>query len=87
MTAIETLAPFMNQKSKRTLRLCFLLPLLISLLPSCGKQESASDASKSETIKGGAQVTVAMMPKSKGNAYFISCKKGAEKRRRNWAAN
>src|SRR5437660_11930991 len=24
------------------------------------------------------QITVAMMPKSKGNAYFISCKKGAE---------
>src|SRR5205814_6131696 len=27
---------------------------------------------------GGKQITVAMMPKSKGNAYFISCKKGAE---------
>src|SRR5258706_13509566 len=23
-------------------------------------------------------ITVAMMPKSKGNAYFISCKKGAD---------
>ena len=27
---------------------------------------------------GGTQITVAMMPKSKGNGYFISCKKGAE---------
>ena len=24
------------------------------------------------------QLTIAMMPKSKGNAYFISCRKGAE---------
>src|SRR6185369_12653619 len=27
---------------------------------------------------GPAQLTIAMMPKSKGNAYFISCRKGAE---------
>src|ERR1051326_3349537 len=26
----------------------------------------------------GKQIIVAMMPKSKGNAYFISCRKGAE---------
>ena len=26
----------------------------------------------------GKQITIAMMPKSKGNAYFIACKKGAE---------
>jgi rhamnose transport system substrate-binding protein len=68
----------MNEKSRRTLRPGLLLPLLISLLTSCSKHESASDTGKSETNKGGAQVTVAMMPKSKGNAYFISCKKGAE---------
>jgi len=28
---------------------------------------------------GGKKVTIALMPKSKGNAYFISCKKGADK--------
>ncbi len=28
--------------------------------------------------RSGQQVTVAMMPKSKGNAYFIACRKGAE---------
>lgn len=28
--------------------------------------------------KGGQSLTLAMMPKSKGNAYFIACKKGAE---------
>jgi ABC-type sugar transport system substrate-binding protein len=27
---------------------------------------------------GGKQITVAMMPKSKGNAYFIACQKGAD---------
>lgn len=27
---------------------------------------------------GGREVTVALMPKSKGNAYFISCRKGAD---------
>src|SRR5438874_1240980 len=30
------------------------------------------------TSAAGKQITVALMPKSKGNAYFISCKKGAE---------
>ncbi len=29
-------------------------------------------------IPGGRQITIAMMPKSKGNAYFIACRKGAE---------
>src|SRR5438874_7339575 len=30
------------------------------------------------TSAAGKQITVALMPKSKGNAYFISCRKGAE---------
>ena len=30
------------------------------------------------TAAGAAPITVAMMPKSKGNAYFIACRKGAE---------
>ncbi len=39
--------------------------------------ESAREAEpKGKT--GGAPLTVAMMPKSKGNAYFIACRKGAE---------
>src|SRR5438132_711644 len=28
--------------------------------------------------RGAKRLTIAMMPKSKGNAYFIACKKGAE---------
>lgn len=35
-------------------------------------------ASLETTSAAGKQITVAMMPKSKGNAYFISCRKGAE---------
>jgi ribose/xylose/arabinose/galactoside ABC-type transport system permease subunit/ABC-type sugar transport system substrate-binding protein len=33
-------------------------------------------SAQSKTV--GAPITVAMMPKSKGNAYFIACRKGAE---------
>ena len=42
-----------------------------SLLAACSRSGSTSDSSQKK-------VTVALMPKSKGNAYFISCKKGAE---------
>jgi len=41
----------------------------------------ASPARRSDaaaTPKPGRRVTVAMMPKSKGNAYFVACRKGAE---------
>jgi rhamnose transport system substrate-binding protein len=48
------------------------LPLLLA--SGCSKSnQNAED--KSAPAK---QITVAMMPKSKGNAYFISCKKGAD---------
>ena len=47
------------------------------LLSGCGKEPSAPSASGSQPASG-KQITVALMPKSKGNAYFISCRKGAE---------
>lgn len=37
-----------------------------------------STSSPVPTEKPSKQITVAMMPKSKGNAYFIACRKGAE---------
>jgi rhamnose transport system permease protein len=44
-----------------------LTPLLALLaLPSCGKEDAGSG------------LTLAMMPKNKGNPYFVSCRKGAE---------
>ena len=47
------------------------------LLAGCGKSSDSSGGSTSSG--GGKKLTIALMPKSKGNAYFISCKKGADK--------
>src|SRR5207245_7979130 len=44
----------------------FLFAAALSMLPGCGNSS------------GKKPLTVAMMPKSKGNAYFIACRKGAE---------
>jgi len=49
--------------------------LTVSLIAGCGKT-STPDAGSSA---GARKLTIALMPKSKGNAYFISCKRGAEK--------
>src|SRR5713226_2914934 len=44
-------------------------------LAGCNKSSEPSTASGGPAKK----LTIALMPKSKGNAYFISCKHGAEK--------
>ena len=54
--------------------LCFASPLLLLFVTGCNKPDQATEKASS----GGKQITLAMMPKSKGNAYFISCKKGAD---------
>lgn len=46
--------------------------LVAALLVGCGKSGEAPAPT------GGGKLTVALMPKSKGNAYFVSCKQGAE---------
>lgn len=44
-----------------------------------GAKESAEPTATSNALPtGNPTITVAMMPKSKGNAYFIACRKGAE---------
>lgn len=48
----------------------------VLVLTSC-KKESGSTASTSSG-GGGKQTTLAMMPKSKGNSYFMAARKGAE---------
>src|SRR3954463_10211697 len=59
---------------KFKINLLFLAASLATLLVGgCSK----SEPSESKTA-GGKQITVAVMPKSKGNGYFISCRKGAE---------
>ncbi|HEV2391604.1 MAG TPA: substrate-binding domain-containing protein [Verrucomicrobiae bacterium] len=51
-----------------------LLALLVAILVTgCGKSPESQSAS------GNKKLLIALMPKSKGNAYFISCRKGAEK--------
>jgi ABC-type sugar transport system substrate-binding protein len=46
----------------------------LALLSACHKSSDTG----SDTSSGGKKITVALMPKSKGNAYFISCKAGAD---------
>jgi rhamnose transport system substrate-binding protein len=53
--------------------LAFVLFTGICLSGGCKKSDSTGAGGSSGTK----QITVAMMPKSKGNAYFISCRKGA----------
>jgi ABC-type sugar transport system substrate-binding protein len=50
----------------------------LTLLIGCGKS-SDSTSGGSTAAGSGKKLTIALMPKSKGNAYFISCKKGADK--------
>lgn len=47
-------------------------------LAGCGKSSDSTDANPIGS-GAGKKLTIALMPKSKGNAYFISCKKGADK--------
>ena len=55
--------------------LTLLLLTGLSLAVGCKK----SPDSASTTSAGSRKITIALMPKSKGNAYFISCKQGADK--------
>ena len=50
----------------------------LATLIGCGKS-SEPGADGSGGSADGKKSTIALMPKSKGNAYFISCKKGADK--------
>src|SRR5688572_24278820 len=59
---------------------CVLFLIAAIALTGCNRSsESNRQGGPSGTVKG--KPTIAFMPKSKGNAYFISCKTGAE-----WAA-
>ncbi len=63
----------MNRIDEVGFRRAFYGVLLAVVMGGCNKP------SEGATHAGGSKiVTVALMPKSKGNAYFISCRKGAE---------
>lgn len=58
-----------------------LFLVVAGLLAGAGCNKSSDHAHTDAAASPGAgkKVTLALMPKSKGNAYFISCKKGADK--------
>src|ERR1700722_18369545 len=54
--------------------IAWMAALAFICLAGCGKSPESGTGSSSTTKK----LTIALMPKSKGNAYFISCKQGAD---------
>src|SRR5690349_11083219 len=54
---------------------CVALLAAIVLLAGCSKSAETGGGAPGQARK----LTIAFMPKSKGNAYFISCKQGADK--------
>jgi rhamnose transport system substrate-binding protein len=57
-------------------RLLVLILLAAFGLAGCGKSAGPKSNGNSE---GGRKPVIAFLPKSRGNAYFVSCKKGADK--------
>lgn len=55
-----------------------ILSASLLCVTGCGKKSETAPAGGAAPASDAKQLTVAMMPKSKGNAYFISCRKGAE---------
>jgi len=56
--------------------LALLLATALMIVTGCNK--SSDSPAGSSSPGSGKKLTVALMPKSKGNAYFISCKQGAD---------
>ncbi len=59
-------------------RSCILV-LIAAVLAGCGEPSDPEAARGGKASGGGDRLTIALMPKSKGNAYFVSCRKGAER--------
>ena len=59
---------------KRSQFIPVLLALPLTLLMSCEKSAAPVGADHPKTAK---KLTIAFLPKSKGNSYFIACEKGA----------
>jgi rhamnose transport system substrate-binding protein len=51
--------------------------IAVAVLAGCGKSSDTTPTGASSSTAG-KHITIALMPKSKGNAYFISCKQGAD---------
>lgn len=50
----------------------------LAVVTGCNRS-SPSSAGGDNSAGGGKKLTIALLPKSKGNAYFVSCEKGAQK--------
>jgi len=59
---------------KRSQFIAALLALPLTLLMSCEKSSAPGGADHPKATK---KLTIAFLPKSKGNSYFIACEKGA----------
>lgn len=60
--------------------LSFLTVAILAVVTGCNKPADSTSTTTTPTPpSGGKKVVIAMLPKSKGNAYFISCKAGADK--------
>jgi ABC-type sugar transport system substrate-binding protein len=60
-------------------RILALLAIAGLCLSACGKNDAGSASSTSTPATGGKKLTIGLLPKSKGNAYFVSCAAGAQK--------
>ena len=63
-------------KNAQVAVICFVI-LLAALIVAAGNWIVARNP-RPDSAPATPRITVAMMPKSKGNAYFIACRKGAE---------
>ncbi|MGH7975410.1 MAG: substrate-binding domain-containing protein, partial [Limisphaerales bacterium] len=60
--------------------LSFILVAAVAVLAGCNKNsETTSVGGNNSSSTARKKITIALLPKSKGNAYFISCKDGADK--------
>ena len=57
--------------------LALLIVAGLAVVAGCSRSSESSSGGASSS--GGKKLIVALLPKSKGNAYFISCRKGADK--------
>ncbi len=72
---VPKIKPYLEPPPRHTVKRLLLLLIPAIFLAGCSKDSSPPGGSAGQNKK----ITIALMPKSKGNAYFISCKRGAEK--------
>src|SRR6185436_4583803 len=72
--ATKNLSPRVDAKGAAYFYILSSLLIAMVALTACKRSPESADGRP-----GAKKLTIALMPKSKGNAYFISCKKGADK--------